>query len=357
MTRVFPIKEWAPFTESSRMSNSEFSITYSTTGSIAENIHDSGSSAPPRSLPQRRPSFVADGSQNELSGGLERFSLRISGPPNADKQAEKRQNSGFRNLFRRASVSLQRRRHSHASPVAEQRPQTASTWRRLREATSTSFNRNSKCFPSAPCFDEELYTDSFETLTPQPGVGGKPPVIPHGYGGQAARETAAAQNEFLFAARNRQLGQLEDQESGIGIALSLADSTTSEHDSSIHDPSISSVDFITALPVELALQILARLDHTVLVRASRVSKNWQTLLNSSHIWREAFIREKSKTYAMSRPVQLGAGLGLPAFSSDHDWKDLYRIKQELERNWLEGAAEPIYLNGHTDSIYCVQFDE
>jgi hypothetical protein len=29
----------------------------------------------------------------------------------------------------------------------------------------------------------------------------------------------------------------------------------------------------------------------------------------------------------------------------------------LERNWLEGAAEPIYLNGHTDSIYCVQFDE
>ncbi|EHL02579.1 putative E3 ubiquitin ligase complex SCF subunit sconB [Glarea lozoyensis 74030] len=60
---------------------------------------------------------------------------------------------------------------------------------------------------------------------------------------------------------------------------------------------------------------------------------------------------------MSSPVQLGAGLGLPAFSSDHDWKDLYRIKQELERNWLEGAAEPIYLNGHTDSIYCVQFDD
>jgi F-box and WD-40 domain protein 1/11 len=69
------------------------------------------------------------------------------------------------------------------------------------------------------------------------------------------------------------------------------------------------------------------------------------------------MREKTKTYATSRPISLGAGLGLPPFKRDTDWKDLYRIKQTLEKNWRAGEATPIYLNGHLDSIYCVQFDE
>jgi F-box and WD-40 domain protein 1/11 len=351
MTRIFPIKEWAPsFTDNSRISTSGLSTTYSTAGFAAEDVFEEKSSAPPLSRSRRRLSYMGLGKDVDLSGGFEQISLRSTNQvQNAEKQDAKKQHGGLRTLFRRASVSLQKRRHSHASPTMEERPQTASTWHRLRQATS--FNRHSKCFPAGPCFDEDFSTDTSETLSPIPGFGGAPPIIPHGHGGQAARANAAAQNEMMFG-RYRQLGQLEDQESGIGIALTVADSVASGRDASI-----SSVDFITALPVELAIQILARLDHTVLVRASRVSKRWQALLNSSHIWREAFIREKSKTYAMSRPAQLGAGLGLPAFRSDHDWKDLYRIKQELERNWLEGATEPIYLNGHTDSIYCVQFDE
>ena len=350
MTRVFPMKEWAPsFTNSSRVSTSEYSTVYSTAGSAVGHMDESKDYVASPSRDERRQSYVQHGLDGEISGRLERLSFRNNSQlQHGERQGDKRQHSGLRNLFRRASVSLQRRRHSNASPVVEDRPQTASTLHRLRQATS--FNRNSKCFTFAPCFDEEVLSDSFETLVPMPGGGGKPPFIPHGSGGEAARATAAAQNG-LFS-RTRQLGQLEDQESGIGIALTSADSTTTEH-----DPSISSVDFITALPVELAIQILARLDHTVLTRATRVSKRWQAVLNSSHIWREAFIREKSKTYAMSEPVRLGASLGLPAFRPDHDWKDLYRIKQELERNWMEGAAEPIYLNGHTDSIYCVQFDE
>jgi F-box and WD-40 domain protein 1/11 len=351
MSRVFHIKEWAPsFTNDSRISTSDLSTTYSMTGSAAEDIFEEKNSAPPLSRSRRRLSYMGLRKDVEFSGGFEKMSLGgTNQSQDAEKQDRKKPHGGLRNLFRRASVSLQKKRHSQALPLTEERPQTASTWNRLRQATS--FNRNSRCFPSGPCFDEDFSTDTSETLSPIPGCGGAPPIIPHGHGGQAARANAAAQNELLFG-RNRQFGQLEDQESGIGIALTVADSVASEQGAPI-----ISVDFITALPVELAIQILARLDHTVLVRASRVSKRWQAILNSSHIWREAFIREKSKTYAMSRPAQLGAGLGLPAFRSDHDWKDLYRIKQELERNWLEGAAEPIYLNGHTDSIYCVQFDE
>lgn len=114
---------------------------------------------------------------------------------------------------------------------------------------------------------------------------------------------------------------------------------------------------ISLLPSELSIQILSHLDHASLRNTSRVSRNWARVSESQHIWREAFLREKSKAFAMSQPIAPGTGLGLPAIKPENDWKDLYRIKQQLENNWREGKAEPVYLNGHLDSIYCVQFDE
>lgn len=71
------------------------------------------------------------------------------------------------------------------------------------------------------------------------------------------------------------------------------------------------------------------------------------------------MREKLKTYATSGPIEPGKGFGFPNIDDKNqpDWKDLYRIKQNLEHNWRRGEAEAIYLNGHLDSIYCVQFDE
>ncbi|CAG8955084.1 hypothetical protein HYFRA_00007099 [Hymenoscyphus fraxineus] len=347
MARVFPISEWAPV-DSSQASTSDFSTSYST--AVSEDVFEEKTSAPPSRFGRRTASSHFG---RDVESSLARLAItNRTQEQETEKQEEGKTGGGFRGFIRRASISMRKqRRHSHTANVdlGEERPQTArSSWKRLRQAAS--FSRNSKCFP-APCFDEEVSTDASEILAPIPGFGNAPPVIPRGSGGEAARATAAAQNELLFG-RNRQLLQLGDRESGIGIAVTTVHSTES-------DPatSISSVDFISALPVELAIQVLAHLDHTALVRVSRVSKSWRRVANSPHIWREAFIREKSKTYAMSKPIQLGAGLGLPPFKPENDWKDIYRIKQELERNWLEGAAEPIYLNGHSDSIYCVQFDE
>jgi F-box and WD-40 domain protein 1/11 len=121
--------------------------------------------------------------------------------------------------------------------------------------------------------------------------------------------------------------------------------------------SISRVDFISTLPVELAIQILAHLDHHTLYSTAQVSQNWARVTKSQHVWRESFLREKSRTYATSTPVKPGTGLGIPSMKPDRDWKDLYRIRQQLEHNWAKGTACPVYLNGHLDSIYCVQFDE
>ena len=39
---------------------------------------------------------------------------------------------------------------------------------------------------------------------------------------------------------------------------------------------------------------------------------------------------------------------------------MFKARDALEANWLKGpkaAGKAIYLSGHTDSVYCVQFDE
>jgi F-box and WD-40 domain protein 1/11 len=343
MTRVFRLEEWAP-AEESQPPRGE----YDTPSHHFNEAKDSSSLFPfrkrLRSLPFGSESDFSDRFQNMSIGG------------NKDSIPEEGKREGvLRGLFRRASVSIKskrQRRHSHAT---EERPTTSSsTWHKLRQATS--FNRHSR-FLSALPFDAEGPVDSCEELhSPIPGIGAAPPIIPRGSGGAAARRQAAAQNEYF--GRHRQLlladENLGDRESGIGIPVTTSEPT------SYTDTSISrvvGVDFITMLPPELAIQILAHLDHKDLSNTARISKGWAEVSGSPHVWREAFLREKSKTYAMSRPVSPGKGLGLPPLKPNNDWKDLYRIREQLEHNWREGKAAPVYLNGHLDSIYCVQFDE
>jgi F-box and WD-40 domain protein 1/11 len=344
MTRVFRMQEWAPSHES-QSSTSEHD-TPSQNSDEAE-AKDSLSLFPfrkrLRSLPFGNDSDMADRFQNM---SLDKHKENVP--------EESKREGGFRGLLRRASVSIKskrQRRHSHAT---EERPTTASPWRhRLRQAAS--FNRHSR-FGSLS-FDTEGPVDSTETLSaPIPGIGSAPPIIPRGNGGDAARRTAAAQNEYF--GRNRRLlpleNHLEDRESGIGIPVTMSEPTSYAN---ITMSRVVGVDFINLLPVELSIQILAHLDHRDLSNTARASKGWCQVSRSPHVWREAFLREKSKTYATSRPVSPGTGLGLPPLKPDQDWKDLYRIREQLERNWRDGKAEPVYLNGHLDSIYCVQFDE
>jgi F-box and WD-40 domain protein 1/11 len=287
----------------------------------------------------------------DLVGGLRGLSLDHN--DDLPQVAEGKKHGGIRGLFRKASVTLKtrRRRHSHAQ-AAEERPQTA--WGKLR--TATSFRRHSRLLPTH--FDTENPFDSHEELplhVPIPGNGSAPPIIPRGSGGAAARATAAAQNEYF--GRNRQIlmadDHLGDRESGIGIAITTADAVESTED--LSNNGISRVNFIQSLPTELAIQILKHVDQATLRKAALVSKRWFQVTNDDALWRTVFLREQIKTYATGKPIALGAGVGLPSKVSD--WKDLYRVRENLRQNWVAGTAEAIYLNGHLDSIYCVQFDE
>jgi F-box and WD-40 domain protein 1/11 len=149
--------------------------------------------------------------------------------------------------------------------------------------------------------------------------------------------------------------ETNDRESGIGITVTLpgVESETEMDQSSV----ISTIDFVSRLPAELAIHVLANLDAAALVNASMVCKNWKKIVSNQHIWRESCLRETTTTYATSEPVEPGTGLGVPAVSPVNDWREIYRVKQELSQRWKTGKARPVYLNGHKDSIYCLQFDE
>lgn len=161
------------------------------------------------------------------------------------------------------------------------------------------------------------------------------------------------QNDFLYrnALKNRRLQESDvgtDVESGIGIAVTTPEERVAE---------ISRVDFVSKLPPELAIHVLAYLDAAALAHVSLVSHAWNKVVGNQHIWRESCLRETTGTYATSGPVQPDTGLGIPKLVPVNNWKDIYRVRKQLDQRWKEGKAQPVYLHGHTDSIYCLQFDE
>lgn len=324
--------------------------------------------------------------------------------PNPPVTPSRNSHHSFSRILRRASLSLKsgvktfvhRRTSVPAADVFDHdgqpqlpplagpsqhlaRPTTShSTWHRLRQATS--FHRHSRVLHTGygeRTFEADLGPIESPTF-PVPGSGEQPPIIPRNTGA-AARQAAASACSGLQGfdpmatpvPRPGWLGDegLGDHESGIGIALTSSelessmpqDGVDSDVDvgavSSDDETDISRVDFISRLPFELAIQVLAQLDAATLVKANLVSRRWSAILNSQHIWRESFLREKAGTYATSGLVKPGAGLGVPAIQPSNDWKDIYRVKHDLDAKWKTGSARSVYLHGHSDSIYCLQFDE
>ncbi|KAL1839395.1 hypothetical protein VTJ49DRAFT_1526 [Mycothermus thermophilus] len=316
----------------------------------------------------------------------------------------------FKRMLRRASMSLktgvkglvQRRTSVPASTAFDQdglparpqfggpsssqagpRPATShSPWLRLRQAAS--LHRQSRVLHTSygePVFEPDLGPIESPTL-PIPGSGEQPPIIPR-HTGAAARHAAAIACSGLHGYDVMDMRQpprpgwlaedaLGDHESGIGIALTSSEAEkyipgievdsdvevdTEESPTSRDEVAIAKVDFVSQLPVELSIQILSLLDAATLSTASRVSSTWYRMIQDQQIWRESFLREKTTTYATSGPVKPGAGLGVPPNRPTNDWKEIYRVKTQLDSHWRKGKARPVYLNGHTDSIYCLQFDE
>lgn len=180
------------------------------------------------------------------------------------------------------------------------------------------------------------------------------------FGGAGARAAAAAQNEALQLARNTPLppydpgttsqSKLRDSESGIGIVL---DGLERQDSRTIH---VVRRDPANVLVTELLEHILSFLDAASLMELELVSKKWKELCSSQAVWRQVFFRE----YAPSRPSRLIPGPPTPGLGKNiagQNFRKLYTVRKLIEKRWANGEAAAIYLNGHKDSVYCVQFDE
>lgn len=193
---------------------------------------------------------------------------------------------------------------------------------------------------------------------------GQPVLSDLVYGGAGARASAAAQNERFHASRSTPLPPysppkeplIRDSESGIGIGIGLE--TSSRRSSASVQSHPIAQDPSAVLATELMENVFSYLDLNSLHDAGTVSRRWHLLCQSQAVWREVFVRDFAPKQPM--PTWEGQVRHLPGMGKNKPGQDyhlLYKVRTRIDQRWEHGQAAAIYLNGHKDSVYCVQFDE
>lgn len=101
------------------------------------------------------------------------------------------------------------------------------------------------------------------------------------------------------------------------------------------------VDPVGCLPAEITSQVMSYLDHRSLVSCEAVSRRWREAAVNRHVWRSVFRAEHG-------PWESEPG---------KDWKRMFAVNKELHSRWTKAEMTYKYMKGHTDSVYCVQFDD
>lgn len=106
--------------------------------------------------------------------------------------------------------------------------------------------------------------------------------------------------------------------------------------------------------------ILSYLDATSLINVELVCRRWNRSASSNYFWRQIFFNQFNFGAQLDMTIQaqfpiVGSGRGKA--EPQQDWKSMWRARKALNQRWQSGYAAAIYLDGHSDSVYCVQFDE
>jgi F-box and WD-40 domain protein 1/11 len=210
---------------------------------------------------------------------------------------------------------------------------------------------------------------------PQPAVESLvSPFVVQPAPGAAARQAAAAANQDRLNQLRREQehthrflngliqsnkdDDFNDNESGVDMTCSSPIVRTD----SATEKKKKMIDPFQRLPAELATAVLSNLDAASVVSAERVSRTWNEHAASSHVWRSVFLRKyEPEVHVSPAPIQMG-GLGVGKSSHGkpapaQDWKRMYAARSIINKRWKAGTPDAVYLNGHTDSVYCCQFDE
>lgn len=282
--------------------------------------------------------------------------------------------SSVRSLGRRMSLSMKNKSQSaeNRTDPFENRPMTAQPFSWTEPMTAPAQPRNSlmqhlrpRRRPSMPIlkFKSEqrkpvpvVRRPDYHRATTLPSA----PELP--VGGAGARASAAAQNEAYLNMRETPLPpyrprssdsmeELRDSESGIDVmvdGLSLQRSRT---------PHVIRYDPMDVLATELLEHMLTFLDASALLKLQMVSKRWHSLCQSPSVWRQVFYREYAPSRPHSRAIGAPSVAGLGKNRAGQDYRKLYAVRRQIDNRWAKGKAAAIYLNGHKDSVYCIQFDE
>ncbi|KAG8534173.1 uncharacterized protein KY384_001017 [Bacidia gigantensis] len=167
--------------------------------------------------------------------------------------------------------------------------------------------------------------------------------------GAAARAAAAAQNEIL-----KKMQRMELHGSNSSLGKRIGESSQSRQESLDLTIYFNRRDPLQILPQEIVTQTFGYLDATSVMSAELVSQAWNTVASSPHTWKLVFQTEFH--HDPSRATSVSSKPDARNVPSQRDWKAMWRVRRELSRRWEDGQAAAIYLEGHTDSVYCVQFD-
>ncbi|MBE7182644.1 MAG: F-box protein, partial [Terriglobus roseus] len=213
----------------------------------------------------------------------------------------------------------------------------------------------SPCLDAVGRIEKPLLSDSvhqFQPLSPPPAA------VRGGAGGSHEGHDGLALVDSSDVKAGHPYLPTPDHRSRVDSKNNLASPGLSAHSSPSPADDERKLDPITHLPAELMAQILAQLDVHALTRAEHVSRMWREAASSPHVWRQAFLRRYEPTHSPSAlPLANGGfGIGKPA-APEREWKRMYQLRRMLDARWHAGQGVAIYLTGHTDGVYCVQYDE
>lgn len=114
-------------------------------------------------------------------------------------------------------------------------------------------------------------------------------------------------------------------------------------------------DFISLLPKELALSVLAFLEPRDLLRAAQTCRNWRFLADDNLLWKEKCRAAGIEDLKDLPPIKRKNGRNSGNCSSP--WKQAYMRQHNIKMNWrTKPIRTPKVLKGHDDHVItCLQF--
>ncbi|KAF9170471.1 hypothetical protein BGX21_007542 [Mortierella sp. AD011] len=133
------------------------------------------------------------------------------------------------------------------------------------------------------------------------------------------------------------------------------------------------IDFLSRLPYEIATYILHFVDMHNLTKVALISRAWHQFSNDNEVWKSVFLHQKQWVIRIPQRLSISP-LAIKDISASSDsspqdlqndasqphkplnWRTLCYDRKQLEERWTTVPQKKTKLIGHTDSVYCVQFD-